>query len=532
MLEDLDMAGAAKVTCKADVCIIGAGTAGLFLATLLLERGLEVAIVESGARMSRSPADANIVCEQKGIAYRGAEDGRSFGLGGTSVRWGGQMISMTKADFLPRPHAGIEGWPIDPDELQKHVATVRQYLGMPPDPSVDGNSSRFFDQTYPDLFRFGGNFDLRLSQWLPFGKRNFASLFSGAVANEKRLRVWLNAHVTALSFADAPEGRRVGTVVARGSKGGTLLVQSKSVVLCAGALESTRLLLELDDQSQGMITAGGAPLGRYFADHLSVTVGRLRCHDWPMYNKAVAPIFRNGVMFSPRLELSDIAQRRLGLTSAFAHLTFVTNGESGFDVVRSILRRRQGENHAVAFAPRQAVRMMVDLARMGYWRTAQRRLWIPRGASLMLQVDIEQAANPDSRLQLAESRDAFDRRRLTIDWRITERDRETIRTVTRLVLNEWRRSRLGKIAEIEEIPADQLEALSNYYDVFHPTGSIRMGSRPAESVVDSDLKLWQSSNFYVSSTAVFPSSGSANPGLTHLALTARLADHIVRQHAY
>lgn len=64
------------------------------------------------------------------------------------------------------------------------------------------------------------------------------------------------------------------------------------------------------------------------------------------------------------------------------------------------------------------------------------------------------------------------------------------------------------------------------YDVYHPTGSLRMGSQPANSVTDANLRVWGLENCYVSSTAVFPSAGSANPGLMHLALTARLAEHL------
>ena len=63
----------------------------------------------------------------------------------------------------------------------------------------------------------------------------------------------------------------------------------------------------------------------------------------------------------------------------------------------------------------------------------------------------------------------------------------------------------------------------------YPTGTIRMGRTPADSVVNSDLRLWALENCYVSTTAVFPTAGSANPGFTHLALTARLAEHLAQQ---
>jgi choline dehydrogenase-like flavoprotein len=53
-----------------------------------------------------------------------------------------------------------------------------------------------------------------------------------------------------------------------------------------------------------------------------------------------------------------------------------------------------------------------------------------------------------------------------------------------------------------------------------------MGTSTENSVVDKNLCLWNTDNCFVTTTAVFPSAGSANPGLTHLALTARLAEHI------
>ncbi len=60
---------------------------------------------------------------------------------------------------------------------------------------------------------------------------------------------------------------------------------------------------------------------------------------------------------------------------------------------------------------------MRDVAQMAYWRFGRRRLWIPRQAAVLLQVDIEQVPNAASRLYLADDRDAHGRRRLVVDWR-------------------------------------------------------------------------------------------------------------------
>ena len=62
--------------------------------------------------------------------------------------------------------------------------------------------------------------------------------------------------------------------------------------------------------------------------------------------------------------------------------------------------------------------------------------------------------------------------------------------------------------------------------IYHTTGTIRMGNNIKNSVVDADLKIWNLNNCYVNSTAVFPSPGSADPGMVSYALTLKLADHL------
>jgi choline dehydrogenase-like flavoprotein len=231
-------------------------------------------------------------------------------------------------------------------------------------------------------------------------------------------------------------------------------------------------------------------------------------------------------MRTPRLELTQSAQDKYSLSSAFAHFTFTTKGQTGFDLVRSVLRRRQGEQLSLKITPRMIIGAIKDISSMAFWRYFHKRLWIPREADLVLQVDIEQLPNRESRLFLSEETDIFKRKRLVIDWNITSKDVEVVRRVAELAVEAWQKSALYRCAYIELDIPEALDSFATPYDVYHPTGSLRMGKTPADSVVDGDLKLWATDNCFVTTTAVFPSAGSANPGMTHLALTARLADHI------
>ncbi len=514
----------------ADVCIVGGGTAGLFLAKRLRSHGLHVVILEGGARLARPPSESGHRCSQVGITYRGAESGRSFGLGGTSVLWGGQLLSLTPADVGPRPHAGFPSWPVAHDEIQAYMPAVLAELGLPGeipgDPNADGSLAT---RHFPGLQSFAPDFTLRLSAWLPFARRNFAQAFRDTVEKDEHVDAWLDANVVSIDAEADDRGWSVRRIVARSGTGRQLNVSSRLYVLAAGALESTRLLLHYDEATRGAISGKGAPLGRHFADHLSATCGRFHCRDWHRFNLGVAPLFANGIMRTPRLELSGATQTSLSLSSAYTHFTFVTHGDTGFDVVRNFLRRRQGERQSMGISPSMLGRVVGDVSSMAYWRYAKGRLWIPRQAAVLLQVDIEQRPNPDSRISLDTARDEFGRRRLVIDWKITDDDLRTVRETARLTAEAWDRCSLRDTASLTLAPEATGDDFASLYDVYHPTGALRMGTNAQDSVVDPMLRVWGTENLYVSTTAVFPSAGSANPGLVHLALTARLADHLAAQ---
>jgi choline dehydrogenase-like flavoprotein len=437
------------------------------------------------------------------------------------------MIPVTPLDMAARPWIGVDAWPIKPDDLTAYFGEVATVLNLPNAAGAEDNGDEsMVSQRFPELSQLGPDFSVRLSTWLPFKARNFAQAFTDALRNDHDLSVWLNARVTSLDTSSEHGHCRLWSVSARNAAGNTLAVHAKHFVLCAGALETTRLLLEHDERTNGSITRFGAPLGCYLSDHLSVTCARFKRHRQAAFNSAVSPIFKRGLMRTPRLELSAAAQRRHQLPSAFAHVTFQTDGATGFDVVRNFLRRQQGEQQPLGLSARGVGRIVHDVALMAYWRFLHTRLWIPAQASVLLQIDLEQIPNKNSRLFLSDERDMHGRKRLAVDWRVTDEDIAAIRTILALVAERWQTAPLATMASLE-LTADRIfDSFETLYDVYHPTGTIRMGRTPADSVVDRDLRLWAMENCYVSTTAVFPSAGSANPGFTHLALTARLADHL------
>ena len=172
MINDLQTIAESQVTVTTQVCIIGAGTAGIFLAQELSRLGIDSVILELGDKKVSLPSEIGERCLQLGTPYKGEEKGRVFGLGGTSTLWGGQMISLSLADFDTRCNSFFPAWPISFSELSQYFAEVRKRLGLE-------NSENRLAQTYfQDLYDFNDDFNLRISDWIPFKNRNFSQAFS------------------------------------------------------------------------------------------------------------------------------------------------------------------------------------------------------------------------------------------------------------------------------------------------------------------------------------------------------------------
>ena len=160
------------------------------MAQQLVKFGIEVLVLEAGDTVARKPEELDQRCDQHGIRYRGAESGEV--LGWVALRYcGGQLIPPTRTDFASRPDVGFESWPIDYEEVASYFSVVKQQLGLAvmDEPEDDSLLRTYF----PELSNLGDDFLLRLSEWMPFKKRNFAKAFADDLNSESGPEVWLNA---------------------------------------------------------------------------------------------------------------------------------------------------------------------------------------------------------------------------------------------------------------------------------------------------------------------------------------------------
>jgi choline dehydrogenase-like flavoprotein len=142
----------------------------------------------------------------------------------------------------------------------------------------------------------------------------------------------------------------------------------------------------------------------------------------------------------------------------------------------------------------------------------------PRERVMVLVFFCEQPPDPDSRVTLGSRRDRLGLPHLVLDWRIGDEVVDSMRRLRGLLAERVAAAGLGQIeGDDEEI---------QFSDASHHMGTTRMSDDPRTGVVDRDCRVHGIDNLYLAGSSVFPTAGHANPTLSALALTHRLAAHL------
>ncbi len=539
---------------RADVCVVGGGPAGIALALALGERGVQVLLLEAGRSSPDAAAQALYEGELANALHPPAHRYRLRGLGGSSVLWGGRCMPLDPIDFEPRPWVPHSGWPLRHEDLHpyyvlanalaeagRYAYDAQEALPHAP-PLVRGWRSELVRCDGLERFSCPTHFGRRYARRLQASRT--VRVLQGAVCTAVRLSPGTPAPGT----LRAVRSLEVATLAGRRWR-----VRARAVVLAAGGLETARLLLCSDDiVAQGVGNAHDV-VGRYYMCHLAGNLGSLTL-EGPVqdvrHGYEVAP---DGVYCRRRLAVCAYAQRRERLLNAVARLHFPRIADpahrsgvlSGLFLARRFIayeygrRLHDGSALTAGLLARHGLNVLRDApdtaAFLAHWLT--RRTWAlrkfpsvilaNRTNRFSLEVQGEQIPHPASRVTLASAVDPLGMRRLRIDWRYQPEDIDSIRRTLHLMAAEFARCGAGRLVIDDATLEEDLLRYGAYGG--HHIGTTRMGRDPRTSVVDPDARVHDVDNLYIAGSAVFPTSGQANPTLTLLALSLRLADHLAQR---
>lgn len=519
MLLDFERDGALPQT--VDICIVGGGLAGLVIAAELARSGRRVLVLEAGGGRDEERSQRLFAGEIVGRPHAGLTEGRFRLLGGSSTRWGGQLLPLESRDFVARAGITGAGWPIGEGEVAARLDRAAAYLGVEhidPGHSAARRRGRLLPDWNADLIQ------PRWSTWAPWRRRNIAHILRRQIADHRSLQVALHANVVEITAASAATGGNTGVRV-RSYDGREVILAARFCVVACGAIETARLLLASRGSSPALARNG--VIGRYFIDHLSVRAGRMFPADRKTFMSAFQPFFDGPSLRTPKLQLASALQEHCGSLAAQGHVVFDLDPTSAIGAARSMLQTRQ-RGGAVSFEHLTAVgRALPDVVEGLGARIFLGVRPVPAKSTPFLQIDIEQQPQAESHVRLGRRRDVLDMPVAVVDWRWGEAERRAARLCASTVGDELARLGLGTLDPKPGF-ADGDDAAFDLgvRDIYHQAGMARMGTDPKTSVVDTDLKVHGAGNLYVAGCAVMPTIGCGNPTLTMMALSIRLAEHL------
>jgi choline dehydrogenase-like flavoprotein len=502
---------------QADLCIIGGGAAGIAIAREFIDSGRSVILLESGGL----EPDARVQDLHRGENPRGdftLHESRFRQLGGTTAVWGGWCAPFDALDFERRDWVPHSGWPITQQTLMPYYQRAQALCQL--------GEFRYEVADWPGLA--GRTFALdaaKLSHrlWQLSPPTRFGEAYRGELTAAQNVTLLLHATATEIVTGDSAEAVtevRIANLAGRRGR-----VRARRYVAACGGIETPRLML----LSRGVETAGLANghdlVGRYFMEHPHPDAGGvLVSGDIRRFDAYVRRSFGDDgivVAFGP----SPDAQRRLRiLNSSIAVGGSLRLGPSEAWDSMTKLARAVEHGHWPASAATHAGRVLGNLEgllREGYRRRKQEPV---RGYSFIART--ETAPDPANRVTLSDERDALGQPRARLQWRPGRAERTTIEKTMRLVAAEFGRLNVGRIRLNELLLADDARWSENLSWFGHHMGTTRMSETPRSGVVDANCRVHGLANLYIAGSSVFPTSGYANPTLTLLALSLRLADHL------
>ena len=312
MLIDL-LSGDRDMTAAADVCVIGAGAAGIALVRDLQQHGHEVCLLEAGGLDFDHQTQALFSGCNIGQPYYDLDQARLRFFGGTTNIWGGRCVPLNHIDFERREWVPHSGWPISRDDLEPWYQRAHESLELGEYDYSDALWHKLGIDP-PDFARG----EVTTAFWrFDDHKERFNHHQCNDLVAARNVRIFLHANLTQIQADEA--ALSIQSVTARSLQGHTLTVRARHFVLACGAIENARLLLLSNDVMPSGIGNAHDQVGRYFMEHPHGRIAHIETPDpagfWALFRKRYP---RNGPAVAPALVASEALQRAAAMLNSAA----------------------------------------------------------------------------------------------------------------------------------------------------------------------------------------------------------------------
>lgn len=533
---------------ESDVCVVGAGPAGTTLTREFLDSGLSVNLLESGAEKLQHRVQHLSDGELSGDLHEDLDSTHLRQIGGTANNWILQMTDdeygyrytpLDTIDFEQRDAVPHSGWPISKTDLDPYYARVQEICDI----GQFNYTAEYWckgdkmllplhtDKAYNSVFLFGPT-------------KKFTQDFPALFYRSKNVNIYSNATVVELICGE--DGKNIESALVRTFDGKEIYFKAKHFIIAANALQTPRLLLNSKRHHPNGIGNQHDNVGRYFMDHYLLASGNFYPNDAKLINKMGFYDMQSvvGASVLGRLNLSPNIMRKEGLlnmavmlfpqawnpadheamnslASLKFHLQFkYTQYPKGLGKhLMNIYRGRNRLFRAMYESFRFKVPVLLGLGRGGWSRTSNNEKKYNRLELLAL---VEQSPNPENRITLIDEKDALGCPKIKVHYTCAAQDIESVKRAQKIMGDAIAETGLGRY----EPPKESAEKMKSLPGSHHMLGTARMSEDPRNGVVDRDCRVHGVRNLFIAGSAVFSTGGYANPTLTNLALSVRVADRV------
>ena len=492
------------VASSTDICIIGTGIAASSLAIQLLKKNISYIMVEAGPLGSSSKI---IKYESVGREF-GLKSTTSIEVGGTSNLWHGVLAPLDRIDFKKRTWVPNSGWPIVYEDLLPFYKKAGEIFNLT-------NFNYFTIRELPEKL-------LKLLAYLKFDKKilenkifqrpmpvlRFKELLLSKLKNSKEQHIYYNACALKLVQNNS---FKVKKLVCGKESGGTFEILAKKFIVCAGALETPRLLLNSSIKNEN--------IGKYLMDHPMGSLcqikfkKRQKAHIYSYTRPSPELMIKSGLKFSESTQKRNKLPNHCFYTKVAYSKGIDSNTEK---ILLSLLTFRDG-----GISLKDIWNVITNIKLVLFFIIYKLNLKY-KYADLFFVT--EQIPNPNSSVSLSDKKDKFGYPIAKINWQLVNGD----------LLSMQRAFGVLQSQAFKDEYIDFVDTTVNfdwneiYTSSAHHLGTARMSTSSKTGVVDKNLKVFDVDNLFICDNSVFPTSGNANSSFTTSALACRLADYLTK----
>ena len=468
MIYDLENFNESSIDINYDICISGAGAAGITLAIKLSEFGFKVILCEAGSDDYTEISQKNYVGKINGDPYFDLDVARLRYLGGTTNHWNGMCRPFEKIDFN-RSYLGKEFvWPIKYEEILKYQNEACKILEIKNDFIINNPNNEL----------------LRKVNFHSSPPVRFKDKYLDKIKSSKNLTLILNSNLKDIQG----EKNIITSALFENYNNKTVSIKAKKYIFSMGGIENSRYLLWFAQKYKSKYFDASCPIGKYWMEHPHFTLGSA------LVEKKVS----KNIYYS----IDEKMQRELKILNCGFRINEISHRETN-NKIKEIM----------CITPKFGMKLA---------SLFEKRLIC--GARLFAAW--EQEPNISNAVKLTQELSPLGIPTIELNWKKTSFDRKTINQSI-ILLNEWLLAKdLGRIQlhdwliENENYP--EYDELAGY----HHMGGTRMSETKKHGVVDSNCKVFGSKNLYMAGSSVFTTGGHNNPTLPIVQFSLRLADHL------